>query len=225
MQMHKIISLIILVMLVGTAIYFSDEIECWASSHVNFLSAFDVLFTLLISLALLYVGWEANNIAKASRDQTKQDKTEFTRQLQEFERDIFRNNYKKITDEFGINEITRFHGYQNEYNIAKIYTNSHCYICSSNIETFGISIVEALSAGLPVIATKCGGPDEYLDSETGYQFPVNDAAALADKIKLMLTNYNKFDPTQIREKMKIKFSESVFRENLNNIYNDILIKN
>jgi len=50
-------------------------------------------------------------------------------------------------------------------------------------EPFGRTVVEAMAAGRPVVATAAGGPlDIVLDGETGWFVPPNDVAALAAKI-------------------------------------------
>ncbi|MDR3305128.1 MAG: glycosyltransferase [Clostridiales Family XIII bacterium] len=57
------------------------------------------------------------------------------------------------------------------------------YICSSRKEGLGISNIEAMAAGLPVIACDSEGPAEIIkDGETGYLFRTGDASSLADTI-------------------------------------------
>src|SRR5690606_7036866 len=42
--------------------------------------------------------------------------------------------------------------------------------------------LEAMERGLPLIMTRCGGLDRYVDSDTGWVVPVEDEAALADAL-------------------------------------------
>lgn len=50
-------------------------------------------------------------------------------------------------------------------------------------EPFGRTIIEAMAAGRPVIATAAGGPLEIVvDGETGFLIPPNDPSSLAQKI-------------------------------------------
>nr|WP_263325070.1 glycosyltransferase [Neobacillus sp. Marseille-Q6967] len=71
------------------------------------------------------------------------------------------NNLKKLTQELKINSAVYFLGKQlNPY----IYlSESSIYIHPSINESFGIVLLEALYLGLPVVSTKCGGPEEILD--------------------------------------------------------------
>ena len=45
---------------------------------------------------------------------------------------------------------------------SKYYKNSDIYIHLSRIESFGISIIEAMSANLPILALKAKGSDELI---------------------------------------------------------------
>jgi glycosyltransferase involved in cell wall biosynthesis len=56
-------------------------------------------------------------------------------------------------------------------------------------ESFGLTIVEAMVRGVPVVATRCGGPEELIaDGETGFLVPVGDTEAMADRIAVLLEN-------------------------------------
>lgn len=57
------------------------------------------------------------------------------------------------------------------------------FVLTSTKEGFPYSILEAMAAGLPVVATAVGGVGEaVIDSETGYLVPAKDPKALAEKI-------------------------------------------
>lgn len=58
------------------------------------------------------------------------------------------------------------------------------YVCGSRKEEFGLAIVEALAAGLPVVAPIVGGPASYVDDgETGLLVDTLDSSALAAGIR------------------------------------------
>ena len=56
-------------------------------------------------------------------------------------------------------------------------------------ETLGIVGIEALSQGVPVVASDVGGVREWcVEGETGYVVPPKDAAAIADRVQRLITD-------------------------------------
>src|SRR6185295_6685236 len=71
----------------------------------------------------------------------------------------------------------------------KIIAASDVY-CQPNIdpEPFGITFIEALYAGKPVVGTSVGGPTEIIDDSCGFLVPPNDALALANILRRLIGN-------------------------------------
>jgi glycosyltransferase involved in cell wall biosynthesis len=60
--------------------------------------------------------------------------------------------------------------------------NLDVFVLSSKSEGFSIACVEAMSCGVPVVATRCGGPQEILSNDSGLLVAPGDADALAHAI-------------------------------------------
>lgn len=61
------------------------------------------------------------------------------------------------------------------------------YVQPSLMEPFGIATLEAMAAGLPVVATNAGGLPEFVrEGCTGWLVPPEDPAALADRLRHLL---------------------------------------
>jgi glycosyltransferase involved in cell wall biosynthesis len=68
-----------------------------------------------------------------------------------------------------------------------VYRQASLFVLSSNEEGLGIVILEAMASGLPVVGTRCGGPETcVVEGETGYLVPVGDAEALARSMQVLL---------------------------------------
>jgi len=86
--------------------------------------------------------------------------------------------------------------------IAAQLSRASCLVVSSRHESFGLSCVEGLAHGLPVITTDCGGPAEVLGS-AGFGPPVavGDAPALAAQIATALHDPGAPTPRQARARV------------------------
>jgi len=64
--------------------------------------------------------------------------------------------------QLGVANATRFVGFQNNGTLADLYKACDVVCVPSRNEPFGIVILEAWSAGKPVVCTKNGGPEEFV---------------------------------------------------------------
>lgn len=71
--------------------------------------------------------------------------------------------------------------------LAELYRTASLFVLSSNEEGLGIVLLEAMASGLPVVSTRCGGPETVVtEGQTGFLVPVGDAPALAARIGTLL---------------------------------------
>ncbi|MCS6882526.1 MAG: glycosyltransferase [Oscillochloridaceae bacterium] len=67
--------------------------------------------------------------------------------------------------------------------LRDLFQEASLFVLPSEEEGLGIVIIEAMACGLPVISTRCGGPETaVVEGETGYLTPVGDAQALANRM-------------------------------------------
>lgn len=83
--------------------------------------------------------------------------------------------------ELGLEQEVTFLGLSSD--VPRILRNFDVYALSSHTEGFSIACIEALASGVPVVATRSGGPEEILqDQECGLLVPVRHPVALAAAI-------------------------------------------
>jgi glycosyltransferase involved in cell wall biosynthesis len=67
------------------------------------------------------------------------------------------------------------------------YRDAFAALNFSESESFSITCFDASAAGLPLVATRCGGPEEIIeDGKSGFLVPVGDIAAMAERMAWLL---------------------------------------
>jgi glycosyltransferase involved in cell wall biosynthesis len=92
---------------------------------------------------------------------------------------------KEQTVRLGINHQVEFLGQMAQDQVRREIDNSDAFVLSSLHETFGVVVVEALSMGKPVIATRCGGPESIVRTEYWLLVEKNNVESLAEAMKKM----------------------------------------
>jgi glycosyltransferase involved in cell wall biosynthesis len=99
----------------------------------------------------------------------------------------FTNIVKNRVKESGMSDRIIFMGFRDD--ITMIMSAVDLVVSASWVESFGRVICEAMAAGKPVIATRCGGPEEIIvDGETGLLVPIRSPLKLADAMLKMLSD-------------------------------------
>jgi glycosyltransferase involved in cell wall biosynthesis len=82
----------------------------------------------------------------------------------------------------------RFVPYQKDPEaVARYYQAADVYLHAAKADNFPLAIIEASACGIPVVATAVGGiPELVEDGVTGYLVPRGDAAAMAERIRILL---------------------------------------
>lgn len=97
---------------------------------------------------------------------------------------------KELTDKNGLKTSIHFLGEKDREYIYENLRDYQLLIQPSRNEGFGLTIVEALGAKVPVLVADNGGPAEIIkNGRYGDVFTTGDDVNLADKIKYIMCNY------------------------------------
>ena len=92
----------------------------------------------------------------------------------------------QLMDQYGLDGQMRWLGARLEKNLSgELYrhiADQHgIFVQPARFEAFGLTVIEAMASGLPVFATRYGGPLEIIQhGKSGYHFDPNDGAAAAE---------------------------------------------
>ena len=102
---------------------------------------------------------------------------------------ILRPSLEELTQSLGIKSQVHFRGGVPPTQISPILQTADGLVHCSNHEGLGIAIMEAMGAGLPVVASRVGGvPDLVYEGKTGFMLSPDDVEGYADRIISLLEN-------------------------------------
>lgn len=132
---------------------------------------------------------------------------------------------KKLANEMGLGGRSVFFvGKKLEEELAKEFQQARALVLNSRYETQGVVLLEALSAGVPVIAPAIGGIDPEIANGRGILFDPENEDALYNAMLTLIEKSGQFDSQAIRQYAVSKYSYPVVAKQLNALYREILRK-
>ena len=133
-----------------------------------------------------------------------------------------RSNIEEIIDGNNLNKDVSLLGKVSREDLPRVMSDSDCFVLPSLYETFGVVYIEALACGIPIIATKCGGPEDFFNDKLGYMINIDNLNELYDAMEKMLNKTYNFNSEYMSNYIKSKFSKEVIVKELENVYNLVL---
>lgn len=97
----------------------------------------------------------------------------------------YRKFLESLVTELGVSESVAMPGWQDD--IASVLSSLTLFVSAARSEPFGLAIVEAMAAGLPIVAAASEGALEIIeDGHSGKLVPVDDPQSLAKAINDLL---------------------------------------
>lgn len=129
-----------------------------------------------------------------------------------------RQKLEQLVQSLGVEPYCRFLGGLNREQVRERMQKCDVFVLSSLHETFGVVVGEAMACGKPVISTRCGGPEFFVNDENGVLVDVANPQALADAMADFINDRHSFDSQTVRASVVNRFSPEAFVRNATAVY-------
>ena len=133
-----------------------------------------------------------------------------------------KRDLERVARRLGVRDQVVFLGHLDRPSLLREFQSADCVVLPSLNETFGVVLIEALACGRPVIATRCGGPEDIVDACNGLLVEPADTAGLGLAMVRMGRTKSEYPPERLRQDCDARFGEEAFIENVRRLYHDAL---
>ena len=137
----------------------------------------------------------------------------------------FMENLERRVKEAGLSDQVLFAGEQPDDSVPKYFRALDLFVAPQRWEGFGLTPLEAMASGVPVVATRVGAFEEMIEENTtGILVEIEDAAAMEAAVRDLLDNADRMATmgAAARAHVDAHFQLSREAEALNDIYRTLL---
>lgn len=134
---------------------------------------------------------------------------------------ILLQQYKQLAITLNITDKCRFYGFIPYDDVPSFIARMNFLVCSSRYETFCVSLIETMACGKPVVATRCGGPEEFVTAENGILVDKENPEKLAEALTWMMAHCREYDEAGIKRYVNERFSEPAFAARIASVYEQV----
>ncbi len=129
---------------------------------------------------------------------------------------------EEYTKTHGIQEAVELLGVQTRDKVIEEIKRADVVVSTSLFETFGMTLIEAISQGTPIIATKSGGPQDIVNDINGILVNPTSSDILTAAMNNMIDNYHTYKSKEISLDAFSRFSSKSICTRLIALYKKIL---
>jgi len=122
----------------------------------------------------------------------------------------------------GVSDQVFFLGRLSRAEMLKEMQEANCFILPTRYEAFGVVLIEAMATGLPLIATRSGGPDSIVTKENGLLVEPDNPDELARAMKELIVNISSYSAKEIRAQTLKRYGDSSVMEQYNQLFLQVL---
>jgi glycosyltransferase involved in cell wall biosynthesis len=136
-----------------------------------------------------------------------------------------RQALQAMAQDLGIAGHVRWVGAISREQAPGYFRDCHAFVLASRRESFGVVFAEAIASGRPIIATRCGGPEDIVNPLNGSLILPESASQLAAALEEMKRNHARYNPVTIREDFMRRFSRPAITAQIRQMYSEVAGRN
>jgi len=136
-----------------------------------------------------------------------------------------RGALESLSNNLGLADAVAFAGPLVNDRLGEVLAAADAFVLPSRAEGFGVALVEAMATGLPVVATRSGGPEDIVLPDDGVLVTADDPRALADGIEALIAKRADYDSRAIAARAHRRFSPEAVGARLIRLYAEVLAGN
>lgn len=126
-----------------------------------------------------------------------------------------------LIDTLDLNDKVKLIGLISREEVINQLDNCDVFVLPSHYETFGVVLIEALSRGIPVVSTYCGGPECIVNDSNGILVQPKNVDELAQAMLKMYHEYDNYNKEQLRESVINLYGKEAFYKRIMEIYKSV----
>ena len=130
--------------------------------------------------------------------------------------------FKQLAADLNLNNMLEWPGLLTRQGVVETLGRSRAFVLPSMHENNPLVILEAHAMGKPVIATKCGGPEEIITPENGLLVEPGNAGQLASAMAQLIRTAHTYDSQAIRKSCLERYSKKVVTGKLVSLYREVI---
>lgn len=131
------------------------------------------------------------------------------------------DDLNELIKSYNLQKQVKLIGQLNREEVAYNMKNCDVFVLASRVETFGIVFLEAMIYGKPVIGTRTGGPDTFINDNNGIIVEPENIEQLSKALVEMANNLNKYNSSDIINYCDKNFSEEAICDKIISIYKEV----
>jgi glycosyltransferase involved in cell wall biosynthesis len=129
-----------------------------------------------------------------------------------------RGDLERMARECEVADVVRFHGQKEKAQVAAAMQHADALVLSSLWENLPCVVLEAMSVGLPIVATGVGGVAEILGPEQGVVVAPGSSGAIAEGVEKVLSRLESYDRDALRATAIAQFGYSAIAKRWADVY-------